>query len=34
MATTTTRADGFVLVPASREGFPEGAPVCVHFYEA
>jgi len=32
--TTTTRADGFVLVPADAEGYPEGASVDVHLYDA
>ncbi len=31
---STTRADGFVLVPASSEGLPAGATVAVHFYDA
>lgn len=31
---TTTRADGFVLVPAAVEGYPEGATVEVHLYDA
>ncbi len=30
---TTTRADGFVLVPPAVEGWPEGAPVDVHLYD-
>ena len=29
---STTRADGFVLVPAALEGYPEGAVVTVHLY--
>lgn len=29
---STTRADGFVLVPAPLEGYPEGAVVTVHLY--
>jgi molybdopterin molybdotransferase len=33
LLSTTTRADGFVLVPAELEGFPEGAEVRVHFYD-
>jgi molybdopterin molybdotransferase len=32
--TSTTRADGFVLVPADLEGYPAGAPVAVHLYDA
>ena len=31
---SVTRADGFVVVPASSEGLPEGASVEVHFYDA
>jgi len=31
---SVTRADGFVVVPASSEGLPEGASVDVHFYDA
>lgn len=31
---TATRADGFVLVPQSVEGWPEGADVDVHLYDA
>jgi molybdopterin molybdotransferase len=30
---STTRADGFVLVPSDLEGYPEGAAVCVHLYD-
>jgi molybdopterin molybdotransferase len=30
---SATRADGFVIVPASSEGLAEGAPVVVHFYD-
>ena len=30
---SVTRADGFVVVPAALEGFPEGAEVDVHLYE-
>ena len=30
---STTRADGFVLVPADLEGYPEGAEVGVYFYD-
>jgi molybdopterin molybdotransferase len=30
---STTRADGFVLVPADLEGYPEGALVQVHLYD-
>lgn len=29
---SVTRADGFVVVPAGLEGYPEGAPVEVHLY--
>jgi molybdopterin molybdotransferase len=29
---STTRADGFVIVPRDDEGFPEGATVTVHLY--
>lgn len=31
--TSTTRADGFVLVPADLEGYPEGATVTVWLYD-
>jgi molybdopterin molybdotransferase len=31
--TSTTRADGFVLVPADSEGFPEGSQVQVYLYD-
>jgi molybdopterin molybdotransferase len=31
--TSTTRADGFVIVPADREGYPEGAEVTVWLYD-
>jgi molybdopterin molybdotransferase len=31
--TTTTQADGFVLVPADCEGYPAGASVCVYLYD-
>ena len=31
---STTRADGFVLVPAASEGFPAGAEVTVYLYDA
>ena len=31
---STTRADGFVLVPADLEGYPEGAEVSVYLYDA
>jgi molybdopterin molybdotransferase len=31
---STTRADGFVLVPADSEGFPAGANVTVYFYDS
>jgi len=30
---STTEADGFLLVPAHSEGFPEGAEVQVHLYD-
>ncbi len=30
---STTRADGFVLVPAALEGYPEGAVVTVNLYD-
>ncbi len=30
---STTRADGFVIVPADLEGYPEGATVTVHLYD-
>lgn len=30
---STTRADGFVIVPADSEGFPEGAEVEVYLYQ-
>ena len=30
---STTRADGFILVPAGLEGYPEGAPVTVWLYD-
>ena len=33
LLSTTTRADGFVLVPADLEGYPEGAAVRVHWYD-
>jgi molybdopterin molybdotransferase len=33
MLSSTTRADGFVLVPADLEGYPEGAVVGVHLYD-
>jgi molybdopterin biosynthesis enzyme len=29
---STTEADGFVIVPADSEGFPPGAPVDVFLY--
>ena len=32
--TSTTRADGFVVVPADSEGFPPGADVEVHLYDS
>jgi molybdopterin molybdotransferase len=31
---STTRADGFVLVPADLEGYPEAAAVRVYLYDA
>jgi molybdopterin molybdotransferase len=31
---SATRADGFVLVPAAKEGFPMGAIVTVHLYDS
>jgi molybdopterin molybdotransferase len=31
--TSTTRADGFVLIPEDSEGFPAGAKITVCFYE-
>jgi molybdopterin molybdotransferase len=31
---STTRADGFVVVPADSEGYPEGAEVVVYFYDS
>jgi len=33
MLSSTTRADGFVLVPAESEGYPAGAEVSVFLYE-
>jgi molybdopterin molybdotransferase len=30
---STTRADGFVLVPADLEGYPAGATVSVWLYD-
>jgi molybdopterin molybdotransferase len=33
MLSTTTVADGFVLVPADSEGYPPGHPVTVHLYD-
>jgi molybdopterin molybdotransferase len=30
---STTRADGFVIVPAESEGYGPGATVTVHLYE-
>ncbi len=32
--TSTTRADGFVIVPEASEGFAEGTPVTVYRYDA
>ncbi len=34
LLSSTTRTDGFVVVPAGLEGFPEGTPVTVHLYDA
>ena len=31
---STTRADGFVIVPAELEGYAPGAEVCVHLYDS
>jgi molybdopterin molybdotransferase len=31
--TSTTIADGFVIVPGNSEGYPAGAPVDVYFYD-
>jgi len=31
--TSTTRADGFVVIPADSEGYPAGASVGVYFYD-
>lgn len=31
---STIRADGFVVIPASSEGYPAGADVCVWLYDA
>jgi molybdopterin molybdotransferase len=31
---STTRADGFVVIPADSEGYPAGAEVQVNLYEA
>lgn len=31
---STTRADGFVIVPAELEGYAPGTKVCVHLYDA
>jgi molybdopterin molybdotransferase len=33
LLSTTTRADGFVIVPADLEGYAEGATVQVHWYD-
>jgi molybdopterin molybdotransferase len=33
LLSSTTRADGFVLVPADLEGYPQGAPVDVYLYD-
>ena len=30
---STTRADGFVIVPADLEGYPDGATVTIHLYD-
>ena len=32
--TTTTQADGFVLIPPESEGYPAGTPVEVFLYDA
>jgi molybdopterin molybdotransferase len=34
MLSTTTRADGFVIVPGNSEGWPAAAEVDVFFYDA
>jgi molybdopterin molybdotransferase len=34
MLSTTTAADGFVLVPPDSEGYPAGATVTVHLYDS
>jgi molybdopterin molybdotransferase len=31
---STTQADGFVIVPKDSEGHPAGAEVTVHLYDA
>ncbi|MSR32745.1 MAG: molybdopterin molybdenumtransferase MoeA [Gemmataceae bacterium] len=31
---STTRADGFILIDQDSEGFPEGTPVLVYFYDS
>jgi molybdopterin molybdotransferase len=33
LLTTTTRADGFVLVPRDSEGYPPGEIVTVYLYD-
>ena len=33
MLSSTTRADGFVVIGDDSEGFPEGAVVAVHLYD-
>ena len=33
LLSTTTAADGFVLVPRDSEGFPAGHEVTVHLYD-
>jgi molybdopterin molybdotransferase len=34
LLSSTTRADGFVVVPADDEGYAEGAEVQVYLYDA
>jgi molybdopterin molybdotransferase len=34
MLSTTTSADGFVLVPRDSEGYPAGAAVDVYLYDS
>jgi molybdopterin molybdotransferase len=33
MLSSTTRADGFVVIEDNSEGYPEGALVTVHLYD-